>query len=159
MAQPSGLLGVDHRASLVCRESCESPASSTHLAPDPFPYTYTCTAPIYSHGDMRSLPALRPPSSFDWQCMPFPCVTGYSESTSAAELQDLTPLDIEDEKQRADAEFYEYITQSYRYFLAGDDDECERIDSTKATEFEERAAEAENCNKQLQEASLCSRGL
>ena len=71
-------------------------------------------------------------------------------------LQDDTSLDIEDEKQRADAEFYDYISTSYRHFLAGDDNQCEEIDNSKAAEFEERAVEVEGCNKRLHEVQTCS---
>ena len=50
-------------------------------------------------------------------------------------MQEHTKNDMEDEKQRAESEFFEYVAQSYRCFLAGDDDQCAQVDSAKAAEL------------------------
>ena len=68
-------------------------------------------------------------------------------------LQEHTKNDIEDEKQKAESEFFEYVSKSYRCFLAGDDEQCEQVDGAKAAEFEERASEIRNHNKLLQDVS------
>ena len=36
-------------------------------------------------------------------------------------------------------DFFEYVAESYRYFLAADDARCEEVDAAKAAQFEERA--------------------
>ena len=36
-------------------------------------------------------------------------------------------MDLEDEKQRAESDFFEYVATSYRCFLAGDDQQCELL--------------------------------
>ena len=68
-------------------------------------------------------------------------------------VQEHTKNDIEDEKQKAESEFFEYVSKSYRCFLAGDDEQCEQVDGAKAAEFEERASEIRNHNKLLQDVS------
>lgn len=56
-------------------------------------------------------------------------------------MQDRTKVELEDEKQRAESDFFEYVATSYRFFLAGDDRQCEQVDGAKAAEFEERVDE------------------
>lgn len=66
-------------------------------------------------------------------------------------LQDVTKNDMEDEKQSAEAEFFEYVSKAYRCFLAGDDDQCEEVVNAKAAEFDERASEIRDHNRLLQD--------
>ncbi len=47
---------------------------------------------------------------------------------------------VKDERVKAEAEFFDYVSCSYQYFLAGDDDKCEEVDAEKALEFERKAA-------------------
>jgi hypothetical protein len=61
-------------------------------------------------------------------------------------------VELEDEKQRAESDFFEYVATSYRYFLAGDDRQCEQVDGAKAAEFEERADEIRAHNDAVQKA-------
>lgn len=58
---------------------------------------------------------------------------------------------MEDEKQGAEAEFFEYVSKAYRCFLAGDDDQCEQVVAAKAAEFDGQAAEIRSHNRLLQE--------
>ena len=52
-----------------------------------------------------------------------------------------------DERTRSERAFFEYVSASYRHFMAGEDDLCEQVDARKAAEVESRAekvrAEAE----------------
>ncbi|RMZ54779.1 hypothetical protein APUTEX25_000296 [Auxenochlorella protothecoides] len=52
-------------------------------------------------------------------------------------------------EEGADAAFFEYVAQSYRYFMAGDDEKCEAVDASKATEFDERAGEITSATQRL----------
>jgi hypothetical protein len=36
-------------------------------------------------------------------------------------------------------DFFEYVAESYRFFLAADDVQCEAVDAAKAAQFEVRA--------------------
>ena len=36
-------------------------------------------------------------------------------------------------------DFFEYVAESYRFFLAADDAQCEAVDAAKAAQFEARA--------------------
>ena len=61
--------------------------------------------------------------------------------------------DTTDERARAEAEFYEYVSTSYRYFMAVEDAMCEELDGAKAGEFEERAAAIKADTVRLQAVS------
>ncbi|KAL6768601.1 hypothetical protein ACKKBF_B11390 [Auxenochlorella protothecoides x Auxenochlorella symbiontica] len=52
-------------------------------------------------------------------------------------------------EEGADAAFFEYVAQSYRYFMAGDDEKCEAVDASKAAEFDERAGEITSATQRL----------
>ena len=54
-----------------------------------------------------------------------------------------------DDKQRSETDFFEYVAKSYKYFLAGDDYQCQVVDEEKAQEFEQRAAAIRDQNMQL----------
>jgi hypothetical protein len=71
-------------------------------------------------------------------------------SLTSSCAQDRTKVELEDEKQRAESDFFEYVATSYRYFLAGDDRQCEQVDGAKAAEFEERADEIRAHNDAVQ---------
>lgn len=71
-------------------------------------------------------------------------------------LQEKTKAGLEDERQKAENDFFEYVAQSYRCFLAGDDHKCEQVDKTKAAEFEERALEIRSHNSKLQEVEFAN---
>ena len=71
-------------------------------------------------------------------------------------VQERTKADLVDEKQRAETDFFEYVSESYRCFLAGDDYRCQQVDSAKAAEFEERAAEIRSHNAQVAEVHCSS---
>lgn len=58
-----------------------------------------------------------------------------------------------DEKQKTESDFFDYVSESYRCFLAGDDDRCEEVDNVKAAEFDSRANEIRGQNEALQEVS------
>ena len=48
-------------------------------------------------------------------------------------------LEAADEKTAAEADFFEYVSSSYQYFMAGEDDKCEQLDANKGAEIEEKA--------------------
>ena len=62
-------------------------------------------------------------------------------------------MSLADDKQKAESEFFDYVAESYRCFLAGDDDRCEEVDNAKATEFEQRAEEIKKENQLIEEVS------
>lgn len=59
------------------------------------------------------------------------------------------PLPQASPEEGADAAFFEYVAQSYRYFMAGDDEKCEAVDASKAAEFDERAGEITSATQRL----------
>lgn len=61
----------------------------------------------------------------------------YSERAEAAQQEP------SDERAGAEAQFFRYVSTSYRHFMAGDDEMCEAVDGEKAAEFEARAAEVQ----------------
>lgn len=50
-------------------------------------------------------------------------------------------MDSADDKYRMEAEFFEYVSESYHCFMSGDDERCEEIDAEKGSEIEEKALE------------------
>lgn len=71
----------------------------------------------------------------------------YSARAEAARLAPPTtppvddPEDVDGARSRAEAAFFEYVSASYRAFMAGDDAACEAADGEKAAEFERKASE------------------
>lgn len=58
--------------------------------------------------------------------------------------------DVGDERSRTEAEFFQYVSQVYRYFMTGDDAKCEEADGEQAGEFEARAAGIRQDTERLQ---------
>ena len=78
-------------------------------------------------------------------CMLVSCINGKRAQEHARGA-------LVDEKQRAEGSFFDYVAQSYRFFLAGDDYQCSAVDAAKAAEFEERAQAIRAQNRGLQQA-------
>lgn len=64
--------------------------------------------------------------------------------------------DVFDDKQRSEHDFFEYVANSYKYFLAGDDYQSQAVDDEIAQEAEDRAEEVRQRNQQLQQVGLTS---
>ena len=60
------------------------------------------------------------------------------ELLSYQEKVDKLQVQAFDDKARCDADFFDYVSTSYRYFLAGDDATCAEVDEEKASDFQER---------------------
>ena len=58
-----------------------------------------------------------------------------------------------DERQQAEADFFSYVSEAYKLFMAGDDDACETIDARKAAEIEDRAQIIRNDIESLQSSN------
>jgi SMC interacting uncharacterized protein involved in chromosome segregation len=58
-----------------------------------------------------------------------------------------------DDKQRSETDFFEYVAKSYKFFLAGDDYQCQLVDEEKAQEFEQRAFAIREQNMLLQQVA------
>ena len=71
-------------------------------------------------------------------------------------LQAKTEDSLEDERQKAESDFFGYVAESYRCFLAGDDAKCEQVDSKKAAEFDEKAEEIKAQTAKIEEVLLIS---
>lgn len=56
-----------------------------------------------------------------------------------------------DEKARAESEFFGYVAQAYRHFLAGDDDECARVEQQQLGAFQEKMQATRARSEQLQQ--------
>ena len=67
--------------------------------------------------------------------------------------------DVFDDKQRSEHDFFEYVANSYKYFLAGDDYQSQAVDDAIAQEAEERAEEVRQRNQQLQQVSCATLSL
>ena len=50
-----------------------------------------------------------------------------------------TDLALSHAGEPGERDFFEYVAESYRYFLAADDARCEEVDAAKAAHFEARA--------------------
>lgn len=48
-----------------------------------------------------------------------------------------------DEAAKQEAEFFTYIVTSYKHYLNGDDEECERVDGEQRRSFLDRAEAAQ----------------
>ena len=57
--------------------------------------------------------------------------------------------DVFDDKQRSEHDFFEYVANSYKYFLAGDDYQSQAVDDEIAQEAEDRAEEVRQRNQQF----------
>jgi kinetochore protein NDC80 len=63
-----------------------------------------------------------------------------------------------DERAAMDADFFEYVSESYQCFMSGDDERCDKIDAEKGSQIEEKALEVKkeaegllNANESLKE--------
>ena len=54
-----------------------------------------------------------------------------------------------DEAARQEADFFSYIATSYRHYLNGDDEECERVDAQQTRAFQDKADAAQAQVQQL----------
>eukprot|EP00887_Chlorella_sp_A99_P000063 scaffold16.g63.t1 len=66
--------------------------------------------------------------------------------------------DAGDERARAEAEFFEYVSTSYRYFMALEDALCEELDAAMGAEAEARAAGVRADTERLAAANEALRG-
>ncbi|KAI7842998.1 hypothetical protein COHA_003332 [Chlorella ohadii] len=67
-------------------------------------------------------------------------LTWLVELLNYAERAEQARQDVQDERSRTEAEFFQYVSQVYRFFMTGDDAKCEEVDGRQAAEFEARAA-------------------
>ena len=63
-------------------------------------------------------------------------------------LQEHVREETFDEAAKQEAEFFSYIATSYKHYLNGDDEECERVDGQQRQSFQDRAEAAQ---RQVQE--------
>lgn len=54
-----------------------------------------------------------------------------------------------DEAAKQEADFFSYIANSYRHYLNGDDEECERVDAQQTRAFQDKADAAQAQVQQL----------
>jgi kinetochore protein NDC80 len=54
-----------------------------------------------------------------------------------------------DDKSIMEAEFFDYVSESYHCFMSGDDERCEAIDAEKGSEIEEKALEVKKEAEEL----------
>ncbi|PRW33702.1 Kinetochore NDC80 [Chlorella sorokiniana] len=71
-------------------------------------------------------------------------LTWLVELLNYAERAEQARQDVQDERSRTEAEFFQYVSQVYRFFMTGDDGKCEEVDGRQAAEFEARAAGIRN---------------
>ena len=58
-----------------------------------------------------------------------------------------------DERSQSEREFFEYVSSSYRHFMAGEDHLCEEVDAEKSAEVESRAAKVRDAAARLSAAN------
>ncbi|KAK9828671.1 hypothetical protein WJX72_001447 [[Myrmecia] bisecta] len=75
------------------------------------------------------------------------------ELLSYEEKAEEARINMFDDKQRAESDFFEYVAKSYKYFLAGDDYQAQGVDDEKALEFEEQAEAVRIKSEQLRAAN------
>ena len=54
-------------------------------------------------------------------------------------LQDNVREETFDEGAKQEADFFSYVATSYKHYLNGDDEECERVDSKQSRIFQDKA--------------------
>ncbi|GAB4815903.1 hypothetical protein N2152v2_002949 [Parachlorella kessleri] len=61
--------------------------------------------------------------------------------------------EVLDERQKAEVDFFDWVSSSYRYFMAGDDEKCEEVEAEKAKEFDDRSGGIVKDTERLREAN------
>lgn len=64
----------------------------------------------------------------------------YSSRAEVARLE----VNAGDDRAKAEAEFFEYVSKSYRHFMAGEDDMCQAVDEEKVSETHEKSENVKN---------------
>jgi hypothetical protein len=65
-------------------------------------------------------------------------LAAFGNSLHCAGFQEQLREETFDEKARAEADFFSYVATAYRHFLAGEDEECERVEAQQTAAFKER---------------------
>lgn len=62
-----------------------------------------------------------------------------------------------DDRSRMEAEFFDYVSESYQCFMSGDDERCDAIDAEKGAEIEKKAVEVKREAEHLISANAALR--
>lgn len=62
-------------------------------------------------------------------------------------------MESADDRTKIEVEFFEYVSESYHYFMSGDDEKCDQIDSDKGSEIEDKALKVKEEAEQLDAAN------
>ena len=65
--------------------------------------------------------------------------------------------EVADERVRTERDFFAYVSDSYKHFMAGEDDLCDQVDSKKAAEVESRAVKVQADADRLSAANAALR--
>eukprot|EP00873_Tetraselmis_striata_P007768 jgi/Tetstr1/428032/TSEL_001816.t1 len=106
-----------------------------------YPFTVSKTA-LVAVGSPHSWPALLAATAWLVELL------NYSER-AVASTGGTSDLD----RPAGDREFFEYVSTSYKYFLAGDDEACGAVDEATEAKFRERQAEALSDVERIQQAN------
>ncbi|KAI8114340.1 hypothetical protein M9434_002466 [Picochlorum sp. BPE23] len=66
-------------------------------------------------------------------------------------------MESADDRAKMEADFFEYVAESYHYFMSGDDEKCAQIDAEKGSSIEEKAVVVKEEAEKLSNANAVLR--